>query len=109
VVIDNLNVMSVPGSPAEADTPLLVDPDAMLSLSVPTKSLQAVARRDSQIIQRLGGIQNQGLSIGCPLHVRRQPSVALSRENPLSRLALEGSDHENIVTGGVSNVRRYVL
>jgi len=42
MIIDNLNFVGVALSPHETDTPLLVDPDAVLALSVTSKLLQMI-------------------------------------------------------------------
>jgi len=38
-------------APREADPPLVVDPDAVLSLAAPLKFLQAIARRHAKILK----------------------------------------------------------
>jgi len=50
VIVDNLDLPGVAITPDEADTPLLVDANAMLPKSVATKGFQPVAGRDPQII-----------------------------------------------------------
>jgi len=43
--------------PFKANTPLPIDADTALALSVPSGDLQAVAAQRSQVLKRLGGIQ----------------------------------------------------
>lgn len=51
MVIDDLHVVGIAILPVEADTPLLVDPDAVLSPSIPFQGFEAVTRRYPQIVQ----------------------------------------------------------
>jgi len=67
VVIDNLDVARVSLGPPEADPPLVVDADAVLSASISTEFLQTVPRRNPQIIEQLGGIQDHEFPHGNPL------------------------------------------
>ena len=54
MVVDDFNVFRSSINPAETDTPLGVDPDGMLSSSVPTQRLQPVAGRNPQVL-KVGG------------------------------------------------------
>jgi hypothetical protein len=47
MVIDDLDVQRIPLFPTKADAPVVVDPDAVLTLTVPDQFFQAVARRDA--------------------------------------------------------------
>jgi hypothetical protein len=53
----------------EADAPLVVDSDAVLSLAITVQLLETVARWDSQIVDVLGGVEDQELTIGNSLKV----------------------------------------
>src|SRR5664279_4400576 len=50
---------------SQADPPLLVDADAVLSSPVPAECFQSVAGRHSEVVQRFGGIQHHQLPQGC--------------------------------------------
>jgi hypothetical protein len=56
VIIDDLYVVGVPFAPNKAQTPLVVDPNAVLSLSVAMQGFQAISRRRCQVSQFRGGI-----------------------------------------------------
>lgn len=43
MVIDDLDVIGVAVAPHKADSPLVIDPDAVLTLSVAVQGLQPVA------------------------------------------------------------------
>ena len=49
VIVDYLNIKCVTPSPYEADTPLIVDPNAMLSLPVALENLKSIPGWHSQI------------------------------------------------------------
>jgi hypothetical protein len=66
VIIYDFNVARVSVMPAKADSPLIVDTDAVPALSVPGKLLQPIARRDSQIRQTNGPVQDPQLPEGGP-------------------------------------------
>jgi hypothetical protein len=50
VIVDDFNIMRLAVSPHEANSPLIVDPNAMLTGSISLESLQAVARRNAKIL-----------------------------------------------------------
>jgi hypothetical protein len=49
MIINNLNVKCIGPSPAKADPPLIVNADAVLSLSFSLEGLQVVSWRGSQV------------------------------------------------------------
>ena len=51
VVINNFDLVGVSIAPHETDPPLIVDANAVLSLSISVQRLQTVTRRSSQISQ----------------------------------------------------------
>ena len=57
MIINDLDIVSVPLAPTEANAPLFVDPNAILSLPVASQFLKAISRRDTKIIQSLRRIQ----------------------------------------------------
>jgi hypothetical protein len=57
VIIHNFNVEDIPIFEPEADTPLLIDPDAPVFPAVSRKSFQSIARWGSQEIDRRGAVQ----------------------------------------------------
>lgn len=64
MVIDNLHAMRAFRFPAKAYPPLVVDPDAMLSLASAFQRLQAIAWRYAQLFQLNSRIQH----LQFPLH-----------------------------------------
>src|SRR5574337_1326430 len=80
VVIRNLNVVGVAVAPPKADTPLIVNPDAVLPGTVARQLLEPVAGRDPQVIQRLGCIENEKLPQGGALEISGPSPNDLSAE-----------------------------
>jgi hypothetical protein len=64
MVIDDLDVPWAIVSPAEADSPLVVNANAVLSAPVTTKFLEPVARWHAQVVQILGAIEHLKLPFG---------------------------------------------
>jgi hypothetical protein len=57
VIINDFNLMGVSVHPFETDSPLLIDADAVLSLSASPECFQPVPRRNPQILKANRGIQ----------------------------------------------------
>jgi hypothetical protein len=49
MIVDNLNFVGVTAFPAEANTPLFVDSDAVLILSIAVKLLESITGRNTQV------------------------------------------------------------
>ncbi len=64
MVVNNLHVVGIPIAPDKADTPLIVDADAVLSFSVALEGLQMIARRRGQVAEFGGNIQLAQLALG---------------------------------------------
>jgi hypothetical protein len=95
MIVDDLNVMSATVTPDEADSPWVVDPYAVLSLSVARESFQAVSRRNAEVFNAGTAIQHAQLPKGGLLNIRRQPSRVLALEDPLGLPAPEALYHGN--------------
>jgi len=59
MIVHDLYRESISVALHEAYAILIIDPDAMLPCPVPSKSLQLIPRRNSQIAQVHSGIQNR--------------------------------------------------
>jgi hypothetical protein len=59
VIVNDLHIMRITLFPNEANPPLVVDPDAMLSTAVPFKSFQPIARWHLQVLHRPGAMEIQ--------------------------------------------------
>jgi hypothetical protein len=99
--------MRVSLSPAEADPPLVIDPNAVLAGAVSYEALQAVPRGHAELFQPLGGVQEQQLAVRASLYVRWQFAGSLAFEHLPGRGVSEGSNHWLSVTRCITNVKRY--
>jgi hypothetical protein len=57
MVVDDRHVGWASLGPSEADSELVVDPNAVLSLSVSSERLQAISGGDPQVSQHVGLVQ----------------------------------------------------
>lgn len=64
MVIDDFDIEHIAILESETDSPLIVHADAMLPLAITLQSLQSVARRGAQKIQRDSGLQLRQLALG---------------------------------------------
>jgi len=62
VVVDDLNILSSRTRPPKADTPLVVDADAVLAPSLPLQRFQMITRRGTKKLQRAGGLELRQLA-----------------------------------------------
>ena len=69
MVVHNLNINRTTICPLEADAELIINPDAMLALSVTAQLLQAVSRRGPHVLKRRGPVQLIQLPLGDPPQV----------------------------------------
>lgn len=49
MIVHNFDVVYVVLSPKETDSPLIIDPNAVLALTIATESLKTISRRNSEI------------------------------------------------------------
>jgi hypothetical protein len=57
MVINDLDVFGTCPCPAEADAPLVVDPDAVLALPIAAKHLESVSGRHTQVVEAGGNLE----------------------------------------------------
>lgn len=89
MVIDDLDVVGVTIAPYKADAPTVIDPNAILSCSIPSELFEAIGRGDLQIREGMGIVEHAQFPQGHLLDVRRQRSGALASEDLLSLTILE--------------------
>jgi len=53
VIIDDLDIVSITLAPYETKSPLVINPNAMLALTIAVKLLQVVSERHAQVLYRL--------------------------------------------------------
>jgi hypothetical protein len=57
MVIDDLDIVGARSTPAEADTPLVVDADAVLPCTATRQRFQPVAGRSAQVVKASGNLE----------------------------------------------------
>jgi hypothetical protein len=94
VVVNDLDVSSPRGSPAEADPPLIIDPDAVLPRPIAAELLEPIPGRHAQIIKCLRRIDDQQLPIRHPLQIWTKAPYPLTPPDPFRVRIRERPDHE---------------
>ena len=74
MVVHNFHVQRILTVPAEANPPLIVHADAVLTFAVVFQRLQVIAIRDAQIIQTPRLMQHQQFPPRHALNLPRQPA-----------------------------------
>jgi hypothetical protein len=82
VRVGDFHIQGIAVSPTKANPPLIVDPDAVLTLSIPGQFFEAIARRNPQIGQSIGGVKHEKLLQGRAMNILREPFRAFTLEDP---------------------------
>ena len=106
VVVHDLNVVCVAVAPNEAESPLIVDTNTMLSLPITTQCFQAVARWRDQVAQFRRTVQLSEFSARDPLDCLKS-AHRLPVVKPPGFGAAERLNHYFIVFWITFNVKRY--
>ena len=93
MVIRNLDVVSIAVTPHEADAPLVVGSDAVLSRPLAFELFESVGRWDAQGIQLSNGLDYCELTRGDALNVLGDSSGKLSLEDSLGLAVTKGLNH----------------
>jgi len=93
VVVNDLYLQRIAFLPDEADPPLIVDSNAVLSRSVAPQFLKPVRWRNTQRIQAAGRRENFELSRRHALNILGQPSREPATKYSLGFPTLEGLNH----------------
>jgi len=97
VIVDDLNVLCVAIAPDETDSPLIINPDAVLPPSVSGEGFQSVSRWNAEIFKLYTAVQHPQFPQGCLLNIGRQPSRILAMEDRLRFPTPETFDHPSMV------------
>ena len=92
MVVDDLDLEGVAAAPDEADAPLAIDSDAVLSRPISLQLLESIGRRDPQVFDSLGSVEHPQLPEGDPLNVRPEALHALALEEAFSISVREALD-----------------
>lgn len=97
MVIDDFNFMRAIRLPLEADAPLVVDADGVLTSPVSVESFEPVSRRNAELKQLRDRIELGQLSQSRALNIRRKGTDLLQLEQAGSFVAGEGTDHALVI------------
>jgi len=109
VIVGDLHVVGITASPAKANPPLVVDPDAVLILAISGELFEAVPRRHSEIAQRVSRVKHEELLQSRPVNTLWEPSRAFAIEDSLGLWIFKAPNHRTIIMLRVNNVKRYVV
>lgn len=83
MVIDDLNTLRMALSPEKANSPLVIDANAMLPLSIPFERFKPIRSRQSKIFQSDSRINRVELHKCPPLNLARESFHKLTLEDSL--------------------------
>jgi len=89
VVVNDLNPFWTSFAPPEADTPLIIDSNTVLSRSITAQMLEPVARRNPKILETTRGVNLPQLAQRNASDARVEGRNRLPRKQPLSLAILE--------------------
>src|SRR5262245_89272 len=98
VVVDDLDVEGVVVLPDEADAPLIVDANAVLTCSVPFQVLQMVTGRYAKVLDRPRIVDEQKLDACPPLEIKSETTYGLPVEDAFGVAISEASYHTAILS-----------
>jgi hypothetical protein len=93
VIVDDFDVVHISGPPAKANTPLRIDPNAVLASSITLELLQAIAWRLSQIGETRSSIEHAELSESSLLNAAAQFAHRVSVEETFGVAVSKALDH----------------
>jgi hypothetical protein len=97
VIVRHFNIVGVAILPAEADAPLIVDTNAVLTDAIARQSFQPIGGRNPQIVQALSSVELDQFAPRDTVQVGRKVAQELALKEPLSVLIIEGLDHGLII------------
>jgi hypothetical protein len=107
MVIHDFHIVRMTFSPAKADTPLIVDADAVLSAPFAEQGFQAMGWGNSQVLQGNRRIDALKTHPGSAVNVLRDAVGCLSARQLSGFFVPVALDHGGIVTRNVIIVKRY--
>ena len=102
MIVHDLDIVRVSARPTEAEPPLVIDPDAVLTCAISQQFFEPIRRWHHQISKRGCCIQNPEFPKSGALQIGREPRDPLALEQLFRVLAPEAADHSDN-----SNAPRY--
>jgi hypothetical protein len=93
MIIGDLDVIGSAVPPREADTPLVVDPDRVLTFSAAAQGFELIPGRNSQIVKARRGIQNHKPVSGTVEKLGRKALRLPAIKHSFRHLIVEAPDH----------------
>jgi hypothetical protein len=93
MIVCDLDVICVTVPPPEADSPLIINADAILSRSITRQLLKPIAWRNTEVTEVFSGVDNQELSKSGALKLKGPPPHPLSLKDVLGIRVPETLDH----------------
>jgi hypothetical protein len=93
VIVNDLDLVRIAILPTEADSPLVIDADAVLARAITAELLEAIPRRHPEILQLLGGINHDQLPEHHPDQFGGKAADTLTPEQSLGIRIGEALDH----------------
>ncbi|GHC21443.1 hypothetical protein SAMN05443545_104337 [Aidingimonas halophila] len=106
MVINDFDILRASFRPPEAQSKLLVNPDAVLASAITTQSFQPIAGRYLKVLQLVCELKLKELPQRNPLKIHKAFD-APPADQLLGIPTLERDDHDLIVTHRVNNVKRH--
>ncbi len=97
MIVHDFDLIRMTVSPLEADTPLVVDANAVLPFPRPAKFFESIGGRGAQITQRRGVVKHPELAQGYLLNLGRESARPLTGEDFLGLTIPKGLDHDAIL------------
>ena len=107
MVVDDFHVVGVALPPHEADTIVIIDPDAVLALALAGQRLQPVSGRHAEFIQRHGGMQQEELLERPHSQIAGNPAASPRLPKRLRIRIPEARYHVSLVPRHGTSVKRY--
>lgn len=93
MIVDDFDVRCTRVGPDEADTPLRIDADRMLTFPIAGQFLQTIARLGAKIVERNRIVARPKALFGAPCDIGRKTLWNPPRRNRFDRSALGSKDH----------------
>ena len=93
VIVNNLDREGIAVSPPETDPPLIIDANTVLAGAIAFQLLQAVAGRDPEILQPLGGVYHTKFPEHEPVELGGEAADPFALKEALRIAIGEAGDH----------------
>lgn len=97
VVVNDFHGIGVAVTPDKANSPLVIDTDAVLPYAVALEGFKPVPRRDSQILERDRVVKDFELSHGHSLQLGRKTLVPEAIEKPFGHAVFKAANHTKTI------------